>query len=219
MTTTVPTVDLSLYHANPRRGNLQALTESLISNGQYKAVVVNKGTLTGRPMEVLAGNHTLMAIRVLAAASADDPRWAHIPDRLITVPPGDPAWQQVKVDEIDVDDEAAARIVSVDNRIGELGSFDDEMLLDLLRGLPDLAGTGYDAIALAALEDIVAGAPDLDDLADELGPEEPEDAATLSLKRVEPHTKRLWEEHRAGFSDDNTALLRLLDDELARPTA
>ncbi|WP_306358777.1 MULTISPECIES: transcriptional regulator [unclassified Nocardia] len=204
--------ELALYHANPRRGHLPAITESLIMNGQYRPIVTNLGTHTGRPLEVLAGNHTLLAIRELATATADDPRWTHLARQ--PFPPGDPCWQRVLVHEIDVDDETARRIVAVDNRTGELGSYDDELLLDILRELDDLAGTGYDDVALAALEDIVAGAPDLDDLADELGPDEPDDHATLSLKQIDPHTRRLWEEHRKAFSDDDTALLRLLDDEL-----
>ncbi|WP_233717036.1 hypothetical protein [Mycolicibacterium vinylchloridicum] len=41
---------------------MDAIAESLSqSYGQYRTIVVNKGTLTGRPNEVLAGDHTLMA--------------------------------------------------------------------------------------------------------------------------------------------------------------
>lgn len=48
---------LNHYHKNPRRGNVEKVAESLKSNGQFKPIVVNRGTLTGRPNEILAGNH------------------------------------------------------------------------------------------------------------------------------------------------------------------
>ncbi|MDX3097732.1 hypothetical protein PV417_24845 [Streptomyces sp. ME19-03-3] len=42
-------------HPNPRTGDVDAIAESLRVNGRYKAIVVNRGTHTGRPNEVLAG--------------------------------------------------------------------------------------------------------------------------------------------------------------------
>jgi len=122
---------------------MNVIAESLIVNSQYKPVVVNRGTLTGRPDEVLAGNHTLLAVRELAAATAGDRRWKHIPDTLILHPPGDPVWQEILVHEIDVDDDQAARINAIDNRATDLGGYDDTMLSQVLSELPDLTGTGY----------------------------------------------------------------------------
>lgn len=49
--------DLNLYHKNPRIGNLDVIKSSLRAHGQYKPILVNVGTYTGRPYEVLAGNH------------------------------------------------------------------------------------------------------------------------------------------------------------------
>ena len=67
---TVPIAGLSHYYRNARRGNIKAIAESLRANGQYKPIVVNKGTKTGRPDEVLVGNHTLdAAIRLAASCS------------------------------------------------------------------------------------------------------------------------------------------------------
>jgi ParB-like nuclease domain len=51
----VPTADLRPYPGNPRRGDLEAIKDSLERNGQYRPIVVNR-----RTMEVLAGNHTLI---------------------------------------------------------------------------------------------------------------------------------------------------------------
>lgn len=118
-TTRIPTTELATYHRNPRRGNLKAIADSLRTLGQYRPIVVNAGTHTGRPNEVVAGNHTLLAARELG--------WDHV-DAVI----------------IDVDDITAARIVAADNRTADLGHYDNAELLDLLSGLPDLDGTGYD---------------------------------------------------------------------------
>lgn len=125
-----PPGDLHLYRSNPKRGDLAVLKASLCASGQYKPIVVNKGTHTGVPMEVLAGNHTLMAIRELAVAYPDDKRWITVLYHLV-----------------DVDNDQARRIVLVDNRSADLGTYDDTELANLLvlsrDADPDLFGTGY----------------------------------------------------------------------------
>jgi hypothetical protein len=213
--TSKPIHDLATYHRNPRRGDVSRLCESLIVHGQYRPIVINKGTLTGRKNEVLAGNHLLMAFRELAESSPDDERWAHLAEAR-RYEPGEEYWTEIAVHEVDVDDDQAARIVAVDNRTAELGGYDDAQLLELLRSLPDLDGTGYTELDLEALDDIVSGAPTLDELADEFGEPGADDTANnLSLRKIDPHTRRLWDAHRKNFATDNDALLRLLDDEVA----
>lgn len=123
---TLDPTELRPLEGNPRIGDIPALKESLRRSGQFRSLVVNKGGQTGRPLEVLAGNHTLAALLELRAEEPDDPR-----------------WQKVSVDIVDVDDEGARIIVAADNRIGALGSFDDVKLAELLAGLDDLDGTGY----------------------------------------------------------------------------
>lgn len=118
--------DLATFVGNPRRGDVEAIADSLRARGQYKPIVVNVGSITGRPNEVLAGNHTLMAARSLE-------------------------WPSLRVVLVDVDGETAAQIVAGDNRIADLGSYDDEKLLDLLREADDLTGTGYSDVDLARL--------------------------------------------------------------------
>lgn len=132
---TVHPSDLNLFHLNPRTGDTGMIAGSLRANGQYRPLVVNKGTHTGRPMEVLAGNHTLKAIRDLAEKYPDDDR-----------------WQSVLVVVHDVDDDRCNRIVAADNRTATVGSFDDRILAELLGGLDDLDGTGYDMDDLADIE-------------------------------------------------------------------
>lgn len=123
--------DLALYHRNPRVGNVSVIVDSLRAHGQYRPIVVNRGTHTGRRNEVLAGNHTLKAFR-----------------DLLEQEPGNDLWTQVDGYVIDVDEDRAARIVLVDNRSAEVGTFDTEALTGLLDGLPGLDGTGYSDIDL-----------------------------------------------------------------------
>jgi DNA modification methylase len=133
--TRYPVAELRIYHRNPRVGNVDRIAESLRVNGQYKPVVVNIGTHTGRALEVLAGNHTLKAARDLG-------------------------WDTIAAVTVDVDDDQAARIVLADNRTADLATHDDRLLLELLADLPDLDGTGYDPGDLDELEALLNGETD-----------------------------------------------------------
>ena len=42
--------ELTSYHRNPRRGDVETIVRSLEVNGQYRPIVVNLGTRTGRPL-------------------------------------------------------------------------------------------------------------------------------------------------------------------------
>lgn len=92
----IPVDDLNTFHRNPRRGDIESIAKSLRKHGQYKPIVVNSGTQTGRRNEVLAGNHTLMAARHLG-------------------------WERIDVAVVDVDEDSAASIVLADNRLADLG--------------------------------------------------------------------------------------------------
>lgn len=117
-TTEVKLDDLNLYYKNPRIGNVDVIAESLDTTGQYRAIVVNQGTKTGRPMEVLAGNHTVKAARSLG-------------------------WKTIVAHMLDVDEETASRILLVDNRASDLGSIDDDILAEIASSMESLVGTGY----------------------------------------------------------------------------
>lgn len=195
-TTAIHPGELSTYHKNPRRGDVDAIAASLRVHGQYKPVVVNRGTHTSRPNEVLAGNHTLMAFRDLAEQHPEDER-----------------WQSILVHWIDVDDDRAARIVLVDNRASEVGTIDNDALYELLTTLDtdDLAGTGYDAEYIDMLAELAGGPPSLDDLADEHGDPQPEDAHDRVSLKLDPDVAKRWQQHRASFDDDTAAMLALFN--------
>lgn len=125
---------LSTYVRNPRRGDVDAIATSLQARGQYKPIVVNVGTLTGRPMEILAGNHTFLAARELG-------------------------WESLEAVTLDVDDVVAAQIVAADNRLADLGSYDVETLLAALHDVDveALASVGFDVLDVVRMERELAG--------------------------------------------------------------
>lgn len=184
--------ELNTYHRNPRIGNIDQIASSMQANGVYKPLVVNRGTYTGRPYEVLAGNHSLKAMRLLVERNPDDPRWATAD-----------CWI------VDVDDDRAARIVLADNRTADLGDYDSTILYQLLSDLDDdLDGTGYAVDDLAELEELLDGLEeppahtDPDDVPPTIeGPTitHPGDVITLG-----PH--RLW----CGDSTDQDGVLTYL---------
>ncbi len=159
----VALAELRPYHKNPRRGNVKAIAESLKKRGQYKPLTVNVGTHTGRPMEILAGNHTFHA-----ASSLELPTVA-----IVTV---------------DVDDAEAAQIVLADNRLADLGSYDDGDLLATLEDAGSLEGTGYtdqDLTELLRALDEPQGLTDPDDVPDV--PEGPTLTVEGDVWRLGPH--------------------------------
>ena len=139
----LPVADLALLPGNPRQGDIGAVSESMRVNGIYQPIIVNKGTHTGRPLEIIAGNHRAQAAQQLG-------------------------HDTVPAIVLDVDDEQAARIALADNRTSDLATYDTDALLVMLQQLPDLTGTGYDGDDLDALladNEVPDFAPDEDGMA------------------------------------------------------
>lgn len=121
---------LNPYYKNPRIGDVEKVAESLKENGQFKSIVVNIGTKTGRPREILGGNHTWLAARKLR-------------------------WEKILVGWVDVDEEQATKIVLADNGTSDGSTYDDSILTELLSGIKDgggsLIGTTYTDDTLSRL--------------------------------------------------------------------
>lgn len=138
--TMTPISQLKFYPGNARRGDIDLIAESLERLGQYKPVVVNTG---GKEPElanvILAGNHTVMAAQRLG-------------------------WDTVDVHLVDLDADAAKRVVIVDNRANDVATYEVEELVNLLTELPDLEATGFDRdeldAMLEALDDLDEEVPD-----------------------------------------------------------
>lgn len=134
-TTAVLPSELRTFHHNPRQGDIGAIAASLRRHTQYKPITANLGTHTGRPNEVLAGNHTLLAFRQLGQDYPDDKQ-----------------WHKILVFWVDVDNDTAERIVVADNQTGQIGGFDNAALIELLEGFgDDIEGLGFTDADIAAL--------------------------------------------------------------------
>jgi len=132
----VPVTGLAPHPKNPRKGNPQAIDESIAENGFYGAVVAQKSS-----GYILAGRHRWE--RAQAAGMATVPViWA------------------------DVDDPTALRILVADNRTSDLAGYDEAALAELLESVRTdsggFEGTGFDEAAyneiLASVGDAILGA-------------------------------------------------------------
>jgi len=171
----VATGDLIPHPDNPRRGDVKLIAESIEANGWYGTIVAQRST-----GHVLAGNH-----RLLAAQQAG----------IETVP----------VYWVDVDDDAARRILLADNRTGDLAGYDNDQLAEVLAQAAEfggLGGTGWSDIDLEALR-TYTDFDDLDALLDEVPAPTSEDGLTrvvlmltsecaealnIELSKVESHS-------------------------------
>lgn len=179
--------DLHAFHKNPRRGDVATIAESLDKLGQYRPIVVNRGTHTGRPNEVLAGNHTVLAARQLG-------------------------WQEIDAHFVDVDEDTAARIVLVDNKSNDNATYDHADLLELLKTIPDLEATGWTPEEVGTIADALAEEEDTDtDGALDEAPPAPE------IPETRPGDVWILGAHRlvCGDSTDPAVLARLMGDERA----
>lgn len=126
----VPVGVLKQHERNPNRGDVLVIAESIEENGFYGAVVAQRST-----GKVLAGNHRLQAARSAGLA-------------------------EVPVIWLDVDDREALRILLADNQLAKLATYDDAVLVEVLRDLEhtgsSLRGTGYEDVDLQRLAEELA---------------------------------------------------------------
>lgn len=130
---TVRLSELAQHPDNPRQGDVGVIHESIVENGFYGALIVQRST-----MRILAGNHRFQAARAAGLT-------------------------EVPAIVVDVDDETAQRILLVDNRSNDVASYDEAALAGLLLSMDDLAGTGYTLDDLAALQTKLDDPLNLDD--------------------------------------------------------
>lgn len=174
---------LTPHPANARRGDVDLIAESLRVNGQYRPIVVQKSGLV-----VIAGNHTLQAAKSLG-------------------------WDEIDTVIIDVDDEAALRILLVDNKANDEATYDDRSLADLLQSLTDtplgFEGTGFADHDLADLLDIL-NVPTLDDLADKHGDHDPEAFWPVLRFKVSPQLRTRFLTLTDGHAGSDADLFALV---------
>lgn len=118
---------------NARKGDVEAIMASYNKFGQLKPIVAvdnGDGTCT-----VIAGNHQLDAAKQLG-------------------------WQQIAVSVVDLDSEEALAFSLADNRISDLGTTDESILLDILSENVSLdedfySTLGWDDFSMATIENSV----------------------------------------------------------------
>lgn len=121
----VPVAELIPFPGNAKRGNIGMIKDSIMEHDQYRALVVRH--TPSDTFVVLAGNHTLQAIKELGRPAA-------------------------RCEIIACDDQTAKKINLVDNRASDAGTYDDQALADILGALDgDFAGTGFDAEDLTSI--------------------------------------------------------------------
>lgn len=149
------------WPGNARIGNVQAIADSLEVNGQYKPLILQASS-----GHVIVGNHTLKAARELG-------------------------WPELAYVDHDVDDDRARAIALVDNRTGDLATWDDALLAAELQKLPALDGSGFGQDDLQALLETVqsAGAASGPDAPDQFGTIDPD---ALEVEYTCPQCAYSW---------------------------
>jgi DNA modification methylase len=168
---------------NAKKGNVEVIRASIERNGFYGALVVQR-----RTGEILVGNHRWKAAKLVGLA-------------------------EVPVIWVQVDDATERRLLLVDNRSSDLGEYDEEALLGLLKELQadqGLDGTGYTEADLDALIEEAEGDVDLSAPEDEEVIEVPEEPRSVrgEVYQLGPH--RLM----CGDATAVTDLEKLLDGQL-----
>ena len=116
ITTLVP------HPANPRKGNIAAIRESIREHGFTGVIVAQRST-----RRIVIGRHRWEAAKQEGAM-------------LVPV-----MW-------LDIDDTQALRLLLADNRASDLAGYDEDALLKNLRDIGNLQGTLFDMDALETLE-------------------------------------------------------------------
>lgn len=115
----LPLDALEPFPGNPRRGDVENLRESLREFGQLFTVLVDPALGDGGRRRIVARHHLVEAAR-------------------------EEGWTHVAVLENEFENEEQARKFLVgDNRSGQLGGFDEDLLFAQLEAIRDLRGTGY----------------------------------------------------------------------------
>jgi len=160
----VPLASLNSYPLNPRRGDIEAIAQSLKAHGQYRPIVVQYGS-----NYILAGNHTYKAAKKLG-------------------------WKKIKITYVDVSEEQAKQIVLADNRLTDLATYNEPMLKNLLTSLPDLEGTGFSEADVANLDRLISGLDNEPVGGTKSLPKDPEVKIAAWRFTVETDAFKAWEE-------------------------
>lgn len=142
-TDTIPLDQLEPFPGNARRGDVELILSSLKRNGQYRGLVVR--AIPDGPLVVLAGNHTMEALKLHGPGACDYTATHQGEERPCGVCQGEDWTPSARCDVLVCDDDTARRINLVDNRANDAGEYDRDALAELLSYLDEdgYEGTGY----------------------------------------------------------------------------
>lgn len=178
---------LNLYPTNPRRGDIDAIAQSLKSHGQYKPIVVQYGTNF-----ILAGNHTYKAAKKLG-------------------------WKKIKITYVDVDESSARKIVLADNRLSDLAGYNEPLLKSLLSALPELEGTGFTQSEVETLDRLITGKDKDNIGDTKPLPSDPEVKVSAWRFTVEMDAYKAWKEHLYAEAPTRQKAIKAIKERLGFP--
>jgi len=192
----MPLDKLQRWPRNPKAHDLGALHVSINRFGFVAPITIDE-----RTGKIVAGHGRLDALQQMKAGGKDAPAGIEVRD-------GEWYAPVVRGIRFNSDSEVEAYLVA-DNRLSELGGWEDEALAALLSDLAAedaalLQATGYDADDLDALLRMMA-APSLDELADEYGDHDGAEFYPVIRLQVEPETFELYESLMLNAPGDDDA--------------
>lgn len=183
----IPLERLTPFPGNAKRGAVDKIRESVREHGQYRSLVVRH--TSEDTLVVLAGNHTLLALQGEGHPHA-------------------------RCEIIACDDTTARKINVADNRLPELGTYDDDALSLILESLDgDFTGTGFETEDFMTIQALLAPPSSLEDLEEEYGEPENTDLRLTIRIKVTPEQQARFRALTDGLAEDDTgrflALLKI----------
>jgi ParB-like chromosome segregation protein Spo0J len=183
----VPLSSLEAYPTNPRRGDIEAIAQSLKAHGQYRPIVVQYGSNF-----ILAGNHTYKAAKKLG-------------------------WKKIKITYVDVDEESARKIVLADNRLTDLAGYNEPLLKSLLTALPELEGTGFTQSEVETLDRLISGKDKDNITDSKPLPSDPEVKISAWKFTVEMEAYKAWKEQLYAEAPTKQKAIKAIKERLGFP--
>ena len=183
----VPLSSLEAYPTNPRRGDIEAIAQSLKAHGQYRPIVVQYGSNF-----ILAGNHTYKAAKKLG-------------------------WKKIKITYVDVDEESARKIVLADNRLTDLAGYNEPLLKSLLNALPELEGTGFTQSEVETLDRLISGKDKDNITDSKPLPSDPEVKISAWKFTVEMEAYKAWKEQLYAEAPTKQKAIKAIKERLGFP--
>lgn len=203
----LPLSEIARAVRNPKEHQLAAIRASVEKFG-----VTWAGLLDGRTSRLVAGHGRLAALEAMRAEGVAPPDGVVADeeggDWLVPIVCG---WSSRS------DAEAEAYLIA-DNRLSELGGWDDRMLPEVLSDLDDLDPalldlTGYSRTDVDDMIAALGEPPSLEDLEREYGDPDDADLWPVLRLKVPPHIRNAFMDltEKYGEDDDSARFIRLIE--------